>query len=503
MSEAIGTIFTYQNTPAVDRAFLQLKESCVLRIGQFVSIESKDAEIVAYAVSIFRLNPFFEQMNSDFSALKEKFPVSEWHTTVAELKILGCQKGKKILRVSNPPFAGDEVYFAKPEQIKSFLGFTDSGLLLGHIEAENDKKVDVKINVSKLLQKHLAILAMSGAGKSYAVSVLLEELLDLKKEDGQLGIVLFDLHGEYKSFADPADKGFESYHNKTKYYDASKMRFALHSLSDGFLLKILGSTSDVQQRELMPILRKLKESNKKIFDFKDLLEEIENSILAKNIKAPLISWLNMAESMDIFSKTSTFDIFSLVEPGKLTIIDLSDILNVMQKQIVVSYISQKLFDLRRIGKISPFVIVLEEAHNFIPQKASEDFAIARPVFETIAREGRKFGACLCLISQRPINLSTTVLSQCNTHLLLRIINPNDLKHIAESSEGMDARSISMITTLNVGEGLLVGSAVTQPLFFKVRERKSQPNKYELDLQQMSKQFSGKKDVEEKDLDLYI
>lgn len=503
MSESIGTIFTYMNTPAVDKAYLQLKESCVLRVGQFVSIESKDAEIVAMAVSIFRMNPFFEQMNSDFSALKEKFPVSEWHTTVAELKILGCQKGKKISRSSNPPFAGDEVYFAKPEQIKSFLGFTDSGLLLGHIEAENDKKVDVKINVSKLLQKHLAILAMSGAGKSYAVSVLLEELLDLKKEDGQLGIVLFDLHGEYKSFAEPCDKGFESYHNKTKYYDASKMKFALHSLSDGFLLKILGSTSDVQQRELMPILRKLKESNKKIFDFKDLSEEIENSTLAKNIKAPLISWLNMAESMDIFSKTSTFDIFSLIEPGKLTIIDLSNILNVMQKQIVVSYISQKLFDLRRNGKVSPFVIVLEEAHNFIPQKASEDFAIARPVFETIAREGRKFGACLCLVSQRPINLSTTVLSQCNTHLLLRIINPNDLKHISESSEGMDTRSISMITTLNVGEGLLVGSAVTQPLFFKVRERKSQPNKYELDLQQMSKQFSGKKDIEEKDLDLYV
>ena len=117
----------------------------------------------------------------------------------------------------------------------------------------------------------------------------------------------------------------------------------------------------------------------------------------------------------------------------------------LPKQMIVAYLSNKLFELRRLEKIAPFTIFLEEAHQFIPQSGAGEFMKARAIFETIAREGRKFGASLCLISQRPINLSTTVLSQCNTHMLLRVINPNDLRHISESSEGLDSSSIKLIT----------------------------------------------------------
>jgi len=283
------------------------------------------------------------------------------------------------------------------------------------------------------------------------------------------------------------------------------MKFALHSLNDSLLFKFLGNISETQQRELLQIIKKFKENDeKRVFDLKDLIKYIdEESALKANVKEPLLGWLNLAEGQNLFAKTSTFDIFKLIEPGKLTIIDLSNVLNMSHKQLIVAYISNKLFELRRLEKVNPFTIFLEEAHQFIPQSGSEEFMKSRAIFETIAREGRKFGCALCLISQRPINLSTTVLSQCNTHLLLRVINPNDLQHIAESSEGLDSSSIKLITGLSVGEALLVGSAVKYPVFFKVRERKSQPNKYEMDLQQMSLKFNEKKDKEEKDLDLYM
>jgi len=502
--EYIGTILAYGGTPSIEKAYFQLEDKCVVHTGQFVSIEH-DLPIFGMITGIFRANPFFEQLHVDFDNLKDKFPTSEWNKTLVEIKLLGQIKNNKSTRILNPPFAGALVNFASAEQIRNFFGFAEDGLHLGNIELDNTKQVPVKINMSKLLQKHLAILAMSGAGKSYTISVLLEELLNIDQNAGPLGVVLFDVHGEYKNFAEPSSKEYVSYHNKTRYFDASTMKFALHSLNDSLLFKFLGSISETQQRELLQILRKFKEDdNKKVFDLNDLIQFVsESKDIKENVKIPLLGWLSLAESQNIFAKTSTFDIFKLAEPGKLTIIDLSNVLNMHHKQMVVAYISNKLFELRRENKVCPFLIILEEAHQFVPQSGSEEYMKARPIFETIAREGRKFGCALCLVSQRPINLSTTVLSQCNTHMLLRIINPNDLQHISESSEGLDTSSIKLITGLSVGEALLVGSSVKYPVFFKVRERKSSPNKFEKDLNEMSKEFIEKKESDNKDLDLYM
>ncbi|MFV2014856.1 MAG: ATP-binding protein, partial [Candidatus Heimdallarchaeota archaeon] len=77
---------------------------------------------------------------------------------------------------------------------------------------------------------------------------------------------------------------------------------------------------------------------------------------------------------------------------------------------------------------------------------------------------------MILISQRPVNLSTTALSQCNTHLILRILNPHDLGWIGKSSEGINQETLGMITTLGVGEGLLVGEAVKYPIFVQIRKK---------------------------------
>ncbi|MBN1940919.1 MAG: ATP-binding protein, partial [Candidatus Diapherotrites archaeon] len=152
--------------------------------------------------------------------------------------------------------------------------------------------------------------------------------------------------------------------------------------------------------------------------------------------------------------------------------------------------SRRLFYDRRSKTIPPFLLVLEEAHQLVPEKASEENALSRSIIRTIAREGRKFGASLCLVSQRPVQLDTTALSQCNTHIILRITNPYDLKHIGESSEGLDSRATDMITSLRVGEALIVGEATHYPLFFKVRLRKSAESRHEQTLEQSAIDFES-------------
>ena len=136
---------------------------------------------------------------------------------------------------------------------------------------------------------------------------------------------------------------------------------------------------------------------------------------------------------------------------------------------IVDYICNRLFKLRRLDKIPPFLLIVEEAHQFCPE-AAHSKAISKPIIEIIAREGRKFMSCLCLISQRPKKLSTTALSQCNSKMVLNIKNPYDLKHLMDSSEAISKEYITMISSLGVGEMLVMGNAVNYPVFVDIRRR---------------------------------
>lgn len=93
-------------------------------------------------------------------------------------------------------------------------------------------------------------------------------------------------------------------------------------------------------------------------------------------------------------------------------------------------------------------------------------------------------ACLCLISQRPKRLSTTALSQTNSKMILNIKNPYDLKHLMDSSEVITKEYADMISSLGVGEMLLMGNAVNYPIFIDVRERKFKSNPEESTLSQI-------------------
>ena len=93
-------------------------------------------------------------------------------------------------------------------------------------------------------------------------------------------------------------------------------------------------------------------------------------------------------------------------------------------------------------------------------------------------------ACLCLISQRPKRLSATALSQLNSKMILNIKNPYDLKHLMDSSEALSKGYADMISSLGVGEMLLIGNAVNYPIYIDVRQRKLEANNENLSLAQI-------------------
>jgi hypothetical protein len=181
----------------------------------------------------------------------------------------------------------------------------------------------------------------------------------------------------------------------------------------------------------------------------------------------LIAELEYLNEVNIFAPQGT-RIDELVVQGKMTIINLRgtppDI-----AELIVNRICTALFELRKIGKIPPMMLVAEEAHNWCPQQG---LAASSKIFRTIAAEGRKFGLGLTIISQRAAKIDKNVLSQCNTQMILKVTNPNDLKAILSSVEGLSEGMEDDIQRLPIGVALIVGGNIQMPLFVEVRPRES-------------------------------
>jgi hypothetical protein len=123
----------------------------------------------------------------------------------------------------------------------------------------------------------------------------------------------------------------------------------------------------------------------------------------------------------------------------------------------------------------PIILVLEEAQNYIQQpRGADDESISRVIFERIAREGRKFGLSLVVSSQRPSELSKTVLSQCSNFIVHRLQNPEDLRYFREIVPGIYGPMLEQIPALAPQTALIFGDCVPAPALVKVRETNPTP-----------------------------
>jgi uncharacterized protein len=510
----LGIVISTMDSPSTTKISFVCINKKVYK-GQYVQINYSQGKLIGLVLDVSVKNRYFENSESikEFenteSNISEQFPTSDWEFLEGTIKPLGVlSKEGRFIRSTLPAAPGSIVLVCEKEVLFKFLHLKENGLFLGQIEFPD---LPVTFCVDRLLQKHLAILAQSGAGKSYLTSVILEELLDRRKEDGQIATLLFDVHGEYTHFSEGLtenDLNCKDYSKKTIKINSFEIKIGVSTLSTSFFSNLLPDLSSAQKRELEIVLKKLTADKKNglgPFDLKDIIKELEKQDIKENILKPLVNSLASLFEYNLFSKIDTPSIFDIVKPGKLTIIDLSKEINLKKKQLILYYFAHKLFYARTSGNynVPPFLLVVEEAHQFAPESATRDRALAKSILETIAREGRKFGSCLCLISQRPVKLSTTILSQANTHIILRITNPYDLKHIGESSEGLDYKSVEMITSLRVGEALVVGEASSYPVFFKVRKKYSKDSHLDVSLSGLAKRFLEKNTKKDKDIDSFL
>jgi hypothetical protein len=175
------------------------------------------------------------------------------------------------------------------------------------------------------------------------------------------------------------------------------------------------------------------------------------------------------DSIGVFSEKGT-STEELVQKGKCSIINMRGVPPDIQ-DVVVARLTEELFKDRKAGKIPPFLFVVEEAHNYCPEHGI-GHAVSSSMLRTVASEGRKFGMGLCVVSQRPAKIDKNIISQCNTNIILKVTNPNDLKAIIQSVEGLTSQTYDEIQRLPIGVALISGASIQIPILVEIRTRET-------------------------------
>ncbi len=489
----VGTILGWNDTPSSDEFYVVLDEE--VGKGAYLEYERGDDTVMARVAEVFRSNEYFENPESVSESMKndesihDRFPVDEWEVSIGKAVIMGKFSSGMVRRVSNAPSPGKEVEKADPDRVRRFLGLVEGGLSIGTVQQQG---IDASLDITDTLQKHFAVLAQSGAGKSYSASVLLEELLDREHAPA---VVAIDPHGDYTSFAED-----ENYMSDTRVHGDKDISIAVNKLSaEQVAMFFNGDMSGAQREELREVFSELNRSENTDFGLEDVMSRVQSKEMNSKVQYALMRKLRKLDSMDIFGKTDSPAPVD-IEPGRLNIIDLNDVINNQKKQIIAAYFGRRFFRLRRRERIPPFLYLVEEAHNFAPGEAP---APSRSVIEKVAREGRKFNCSLGLISQRPVRLSTTALSQCNTQFILRVTNPNDLEHISQSSEGITSDVRKQIPGLKTGEAIVIGEAVNYPTFVDVRERRSKEAESSDALEEALEDWEQEREMKDSDAEAFM
>ena len=413
---------------------------------------------------------------SKIDTIRRYISAEDQEITLAKAHAI-AYKGEKSILVPKIPFKPEErVYLGDRKLIRQILGLKKSktnNIYLGLLEGHN---LTVYLDVHKTINKHISVLAKTGAGKSYTVAVLLEELLDKG-----IPIIIIDPHGEYSSLNYENDdlESMEKYEIKPKTYankvteyspdivvnpDAKKLaiqpRFTLYELIEIMPMRL----NDVQKSIVYDSLKRLEG---KEYSIQDLINVVRMD--DRRTKWKVINGLETLRDSGIFEGKAVTE-EELVKKGHASIINLKGLEPKIQ-QLVVTKIARDLFEAKKLNKIPNLFFLIEEAHNFCPERGFGE-AMSSNILRTVASEGRKFGFHLGVVSQRPARVDKNVLSQCNTQIILKITNPNDLRAIGQSIEGFTPGMENDIRQLSVGHALVVGECVEQPITVDIRTRKS-------------------------------
>ena len=451
----------------------------------------------------------------------------------------GVVNENKFKRAINTyPEINSKVYQANEATMKMIMnaisgkGTEYKSLEIGHFASNRD--VSAVLDGNRFFQRHACIVGSTGSGKSSTVASLLEKTNELPYAN----MIVFDLHGEYNelSYADQikiCDEP-EGLHIPLWFFNYEEIHSLFVESSEGtstnqraaVINYILRAKKEYINNNMSEVSEEIVTADTPIpFSAEELIEYLENQNIlevetgeiyktgenkgqAKTKKGQYYDKLTnlitrLRTKMDdkkygfVFNEKDTINADYLNQFAKrimgntkyrIKVIDLSEVPSDMLA-IIIGIVTRIIYDIQfwitpsKDEVRHPLVLACDEAHIYMSNDTSKMKAVEKKsleIFEKIAKEGRKYGIGLLIISQRPAELNTTIMSQCNNIVSLKITNDRDKTAVAAMLTDSLVGIVEMLPNLDVGECVVVGDAIMLPSKIILDKPKEKPKSATID-----------------------
>lgn len=400
--------------------------------------------------------------------------------------------------VTRYPIPGSAVLPVTTDDLRAVFAATDEpNIEIGTVYPTDD--IRGALYVDPMLSKHFAVLGSTGTGKSTSVALILHRISELSPEGH---ILMIDPHGEYSAAFKNCGELFNVDNLQLPYW---LMNFEEHCevllttqgqerQRDADILakcllaartkgKDLSTLGKVTVDSPIPYL--LTDLNSIIVNEMGKLDRAGDTLPFQRLKTKLdelradprytfmFSGMLVSDSMP----TLLAKLFRLPSHGKpISIVDVSGVPSEITS-VVVSILARMVFDYAiwsRTEAQRPLLLVCEEAHRYVPKDDHQDGQAVRKILERIAKEGRKYGVSLGLITQRPSDLAEGVLSQCGTIISMRLNNDRDQACVRAAMPEGARGFLDAIPALRNRECIVCGEGVAIPV--RVRFDDLEPEK---------------------------
>lgn len=420
------------------------------------------------------------------------------------------------------PTPGAELHMVTAAEINAiFINNRRYGFAPAYLRSH--PTVGVFLDPTAMLSRHFAILGQSGSGKSWSVASLIQRMVEAMPN---AHVILLDLHGEYHWTDREQAEVFSAFKpEQTRYLDARRLEIPYWLMTFAELCDLFIDRNDpgaaIQTAFFRETIFALKQQSAKAL-------QLESVSLDSPVHFPIHevykSFKEANEMRTEFGKTKgplfgQFDEFLIKLHSRLNDVRYDFLLNPKRRnrsetlvgllrdfvglgnpkrQITIIDLSPVPFDVRptvsaQIGRLAfefnywnpknrefPILLICEEAHAYIPREGGTQYEGTRKSMERIAKEGRKYGVGLGVISQRPKDLSETVLSQCGTYFCLRITNPDDQAYVRKLVPEGESDLVDILTSLGRGEAMILGEAIPLPTRSQIFKPNPTPNSNDAD-----------------------
>jgi Predicted ATPase len=479
-------------------------------IGSYVVIRQSTISVLALVFKMWERDRFDSLGNRASDRFISLIPVGE--LTTDNVFIRG---------VRHYPTPGASVYAVGLNEINAiFVKFRQYEFFIGQLASQKD--YHLSLDPRALFGRHFAILGQSGSGKSWTVTSLIQHTI---KAMPKTHLILLDLHGEY-CWKDDDGRIQSAFPNEVvNYVDALDLEMPYWMMSYAELVDLFIDKDDkgasMQMAFMREVLQTLKRKEAKAIGLPGVT--IDTPIFFP-LAEMYMQFKAANEERKDFGKTQgalfgQFDEFLvrmqsrfndvrydfLLKPKKRnTSASMADLLRQFiglgQKKanITVVDLSSVPTDIRpavsaQVGRLAyefnywnpkrrefPITLICEEAHAYIPREKGGQFDGTKKMMERIAKEGRKYGVSIGVVSQRPTELSETMLAQCSSFICLRTTNPDDQAYIRGLVPEAEGDLTDILTSLGRGEALVLGEAAPLPTRVQIYRPNPEPKSNDVD-----------------------